>query len=160
MTLGGDEMTTRHIEDTVDYGTQEHGHVQGSIAADRPRRVIRWPARLQLQKEAVSGDVENLPKYRGMLGTVSTIAREEGLAILWKGIVPGLHRQCVFGGLRIGLCEPVKSLYVGENFVGDIPLTKKILAGLTTGAIAITVANPTDLVKVRLQAEGKLFEES
>jgi len=24
-------------------------------------------------------------------------------------------------------------LYVGENFVGDIPLTKKILAGLTTG---------------------------
>lgn len=25
-----------------------------------------------------------------------------------------------------------------------------------TGAIAITIANPTDLVKVRLQAEGKL----
>ncbi|ONK76844.1 uncharacterized protein A4U43_C02F410 [Asparagus officinalis] len=112
--------------------------------------------RLQLQKKAVSGDVATLPKYRGMLGTVSTIAREEGMAALWKGIVPGLHRQCVFGGLRIGLYEPVKSLYVGENFVGDIPLTKKILAGLTTGAIAITIANPTDLVKVRLQAEGKL----
>jgi Mitochondrial carrier protein len=27
---------------------------------------------------------------------------------------------------------------------------------LQTGAIAITVANPTDLVKVRLQSEGKL----
>lgn len=27
----------------------------------------------------------------------------------------------------------VKNLYVGENFVGDVPLTKKILAGLTTG---------------------------
>ena len=26
----------------------------------------------------------------------------------------------------------------------------------STGAVAITVANPTDLVKVRLQAEGKL----
>jgi solute carrier family 25 uncoupling protein 8/9 len=48
-----------------------------------------------------------LPKYRGMLGTVATIAREEGLAALWKGIVPGLHRQCVYGGLRIGLYEPV-----------------------------------------------------
>ncbi|GJX12778.1 mitochondrial uncoupling protein 1 [Tanacetum coccineum] len=35
-------------------------------------------------------------------------------------------------------------------------LTTKILAGLTTGALAISVANPTDLVKVRLQAEGKL----
>lgn len=27
---------------------------------------------------------------------------------------------------------------------------------LETGALAIAVANPTDLVKVRLQAEGKL----
>lgn len=63
--------------------------------------------RLQLQKKAVAGDAVALPKYRGMLGTVATIAREEGLTALWKGIVPGLHRQCLFGGLRIGLYEPV-----------------------------------------------------
>ncbi|XP_072985742.1 mitochondrial uncoupling protein 1-like [Typha latifolia] len=112
--------------------------------------------RLQLQKKAVAGDALGVPKYRGLLGTVMTIAREEGLVALWKGIIPGLHRQCLYGGLRIGLYEPVKAFYVGDNFVGDIPLSKKILAGLTTGALAIVVANPTDLVKVRLQAEGKL----
>nr|XP_023906775.1 mitochondrial uncoupling protein 1-like isoform X2 [Quercus suber] len=112
--------------------------------------------RLQLQKKPIAGDGLTLPKYKGMLGTVATIGREEGLAALWKGIVPGLHRQCLFGGLRIGLYEPVKNLYVGKDFVGDAPLSKKILAGLTTGALAIMVANPTDLVKVRLQAEGKL----
>ncbi|XP_058110664.1 mitochondrial uncoupling protein 1-like [Magnolia sinica] len=113
--------------------------------------------RLQLQKKATSGDGLTPPKCRGMLGTVATIAREEGLSALWKGIVPGLHRQCLFGGLRIGLYEPVKSFYVGSDFVGDVPLTKKILAALTTGALAITIANPTDLVKVRLQySEGKL----
>lgn len=64
--------------------------------------------RLQLQKKAVAG--EALPKYRGLLGTVGTIAKEEGLSALWKGIVPGLHRQCLFGGLRIGLYEPVRFL--------------------------------------------------
>jgi len=63
--------------------------------------------RLQLQKQAAAGDVISVPKYKGMLGTVGTIAREEGLSALWKGIVPGLHRQCVYGGLRIGLYEPV-----------------------------------------------------
>ena len=63
--------------------------------------------RLQLQKKAAAGDGVALPKYRGLLGTVGTIAREEGLPALWKGIVPGLHRQCLFGGLRIGLYEPV-----------------------------------------------------
>lgn len=65
--------------------------------------------RLQLQKKGVGGDGLVLPKYKGLLGTVGTIAREEGLAALWKGIVPGLHRQCLFGGLRIGLYEPVSS---------------------------------------------------
>ncbi|GAB4833940.1 Matrilysin [Ancistrocladus abbreviatus] len=111
--------------------------------------------RLQLQKKAVEGDATAL-KYRGLLGTVGTIAREEGLSALWKGIVPGLHRQCLFGGLRIGLYDPVKSLYVGKDHVGEVPLSKKILAALTTGAVGIMIANPTDLVKVRLQAEGKL----
>ena len=42
-----------------------------------------------------------------MLGTIGTVAKEEGVAALWKGIEPGLHRQCLFGGLRIGLYEPV-----------------------------------------------------
>ncbi|GJY84312.1 mitochondrial uncoupling protein 1, partial [Tanacetum coccineum] len=92
--------------------------------------------RLQLQKKAVAGDGIVLPKYKGMLGTVGTIAMEEGLVSLWKGII--------------------KNVYVGDNFVGDVPLTTKILVGLTTGALAISVANPTDLVKVSLQAEGKL----
>eukprot|EP01018_Ginkgo_biloba_P033754 Gb_25337 [translate_table: standard] len=112
--------------------------------------------RLQLQGKQAAGEPLTALKYRGMVGTVTTIAREEGLTALWKGIVPGLHRQCLFGGLRIGLYEPVKNLYVGKDFVGDVPLHKKILAALTTGALAITVASPTDLVKVRLQAEGKL----
>lgn len=63
--------------------------------------------RLQLQKQAVLGDAVTLPRYRGLLGTVGTIAREEGFSALWKGIVPGLHRQCLNGGLRIALYEPV-----------------------------------------------------
>ena len=32
----------------------------------------------------------------------------------------------------------------------------KVVSGLATGALAICVASPTDLVKVRMQAEGKL----
>ncbi|KAG2447691.1 hypothetical protein HYH02_007151 [Chlamydomonas schloesseri] len=95
-------------------------------------------------------------KYKGMLGTVATIAREEGPGALWKGIEPGLHRQCLFGGLRIGLYEPVRNLYVGKDFKGDPPLHLKIAAGLTTGALGISIASPTDLVKVRMQSEGKL----
>ena len=33
--------------------------------------------------------------------------------------------------------KQVKNLYVGKDFVGDVPLYKKIAAGLTTGQIAL-----------------------
>jgi solute carrier family 25 uncoupling protein 8/9 len=70
--------------------------------------------RLQLQKKGgvvVDDGGTGLPKYRGLLGTVKTIAREEGFSALWKGIVPGLHRQCLYGGLRIALYDPVSNNY-------------------------------------------------
>lgn len=105
--------------------------------------------KLQLQKGGES-------KYRGLLGTCATVAREEGVSALYKGLEPGLHRQVINGGLRIGLYDPVKQIIVGKDHVGDVPLWGKIGAGLATGAIAITVASPTDLVKVRMQGEGKL----
>ena len=41
----------------------------------------------------------------------------------------------------------MKSLIVGKDHVGDIPLHLKIASGLATGALAIAVASPTDLVK-------------
>lgn len=58
----------------------------------------------------------------------------------------------VFASIRIGLYEPVKRLYVGDKYDGGIiPMSYRILAGLTTGAIGIIVANPTDVVKIRFQ---------
>jgi len=48
---------------------------------------------------------------------------------------------------------------MGDLKPGEDPsILVKIAAGVTTGALGITVANPTDLVKVRMQAEGKLPE--
>ena len=38
---------------------------------------------------------------------------------------------------------------------GEAPsLLQKIAAGMATGAIGISIANPTDLVKVRMQGQG------
>lgn len=108
--------------------------------------------RLQVQTTAAG----STPKYSGLFGTMGTVAKEEGVGALWKGLEPGLHRQCLYGGLRIGLYDPLKQLIVGKDHVGDVPLPQKILAGLLTGGIAIAIACPTDLVKVRMQAEGKL----
>ena len=73
------------------------------------------------------------------------------MAWLMQGARAGLHRQCLFGGLRIGLYDPVKAFYVkslGVDPSKDAPFGLKVAAGLTTGALAISIASPTDLVKV------------
>lgn len=35
-------------------------------------------------------------------------------------------------------------------------LLQKVIAGLCSGALGIAVANPTDVVKIRMQAQGRL----
>ena len=84
-------------------------------------------------------------------GQVST--RKQGrpalTPLIFRVKIAGLQRQVIYGGLRIGLYEPIKTLFAGKD-AGDASLSIKILAGLTTGALGISVASPTDLVKVSL----------
>jgi solute carrier family 25 uncoupling protein 8/9 len=94
-----------------------------------------------------------------MVHCIKTIYAEEGLRALWKGIFAGLQRQCVFAGLRIGLYGPVRDAITKNNKPGQAPsLLQRISAGMLTGAFGIMVACPTDVVKIRLQAEGRLPE--
>jgi solute carrier family 25 uncoupling protein 8/9 len=104
--------------------------------------------RLQIQSKIADGQA---PKYSGFVGTAKTITSEEGFTALYNGLTAGLQRQIVFAGLRIGLYVPVRTLIAGELKPGENPtLATKILAAMATGTIGISVANPTDLVKVRL----------
>jgi solute carrier family 25 uncoupling protein 8/9 len=50
---------------------------------------------------------------------------------------------------------PIRDAICGPLPEGVNPsLLQKIAAAAVTGTIAITVANPTDLVKIKMQAQG------
>jgi solute carrier family 25 uncoupling protein 8/9 len=104
--------------------------------------------RLQLLKESAT-------KPPSMLAVARGIVRDEGVRGLFKGLAPALQRQIVFASLRIGLYAEISDR-LREPGAATLSLPLKILAGLLSGAIGITVANPTDLVKVRMQSEGRL----
>jgi Mitochondrial carrier protein len=53
------------------------------------RLVVPGAVRLQIQHKPVAGGAL---KYKGMVGTMRTIAKEEGIGALWAGLTPGLHR--------------------------------------------------------------------
>jgi Mitochondrial carrier protein len=105
-------------------------------------------------------------KYKSSLQAFPQIVAEEGIFALYKGIQPALLRQATYGSLRIGMYEPVKG-YI-NSFVSNVSpssssatpspsspnMLVKLLAGLFTGALASGICNPTDVVKVRMQADG------
>ena len=108
--------------------------------------------RLQVQGEGGACALQG----KGVAGTLLHIARNEGPTALYSGIVPGLQRQMAFSAIRIGGYEVVRNKYLEMTGVtgGLEMMGVRIAAGVTTGTLAILVAQPTDVVKVRMQAAG------
>lgn len=50
-------------------------------------------------------------KYRGVMGTITTMVRTEGPRSLYSGLVAGLQRQMSFASVRIGLYDSMKQFY-------------------------------------------------
>lgn len=66
--------------------------------------------RMQIQT-VVAGET---PRYNGFVGTIKTVAAEEGPLALFSGLSPGLQRQFCYNGLAIGMYIPVRNMMFGE----------------------------------------------
>jgi Mitochondrial carrier protein len=119
------------------------------VAAFATHPIDSIKVRLQLQGELKSSEPK---KYNGLIRGISTILKEEGLLGLYRGLHASLLREGTYSTIRMGLYHPIKDLIKSPSDVTE-PLSKKVFAGAVSGAIGAVIANPTDLLKVRLQAE-------
>ncbi|XP_059187723.1 dicarboxylate carrier SLC25A8-like [Centropristis striata] len=112
--------------------------------------------RLQIQGENKALVKGQKMQYRGVFGTLFTMVKTEGPRSLYSGLVAGLQRQMSFASVRIGLYDTMKQFYTrGSDNAG---IGARLLAGCTTGAMAVAFAQPTDVVKIRFQAQVRLPE--
>lgn len=78
--------------------------------------------------EAAAATATKQLKYRGVVGTLCTISRQEGPRALYNGLNPGLQRQMCFASVRIGLYDSVKQAYMnifqGEAICGFLFLLR------------------------------------
>mmetsp|Transcript_76018 Transcript_76018/g.143291 ORF Transcript_76018/g.143291 Transcript_76018/m.143291 type:complete len:284 (-) Transcript_76018:69-920(-) len=107
-------------------------------------------AKVRLQTQRTTSGV--MPKYRGPLQTIATLVRESGLQAPFRGLVPGCHRMFIYTSIRLGLLDKMKTAARLQD--GSLPLWREATAALCTSAAAITLANPSDVVKVRFQNTG------
>ncbi|XP_013388976.1 mitochondrial substrate carrier family protein ucpB-like [Lingula anatina] len=126
-----------------------------AAAVTNPIDVIK--IRMQLDNELTKGggSVFKDRYYQGFLKGGVRIVHDEGVRGLYKGLPASLMREGSYSTIRLGAYEPMKKLF-GATDPAHTPLWKKICAGAVSGSIGSAIATPTDLVKVRMQAEGKL----
>ncbi|TDG43969.1 hypothetical protein AWZ03_009604 [Drosophila navojoa] len=114
--------------------------------------------RLQIQGQKIDHSFSQL-RYRGMTDAFVKISREEGLRALYSGIWPAVLRQATYGTIKFGSYYTLKKLAnergLLTNSDGSERVWSNIICAASAGAISSAIANPTDVLKVRMQVHGK-----
>lgn len=91
----------------------------------------------------------------GPIGVGVRIVQQEGVIALFSGVSATVLRQTLYSTTRMGLYDMLKKKWTDPN-TKNMPLGKKIVAGLIAGGIGAAVGNPADVAMVRMQADGRL----
>lgn len=108
--------------------------------------------RMQLQNEMLPASAPRLDV--GRMG--AQILRAEGVLAFYSGFGAAMLRQASYGGLCFGAYPLLRDALSPGTDGRSTPMWARIAAGGSAGAAASAFANPTDVVKVRLQADGRL----
>jgi solute carrier family 25 uncoupling protein 27 len=92
-----------------------------------------------------------------LTSTARRVVETEGFFSLFRGCTIAIVRQWINAGVSISLYPSVRrSLLSASEDSTTAPLWKRTAAGAVTGVVAQALAQPTDVIKVRLQADGRL----
>lgn len=94
-----------------------------------------------------------------VLAATRKLWRTEGLPGLYRGLAPSVLRELSYSGVRMGLYEPVREALLRAAPFAPALLVK-IAAGACTGAIGSVLANPFDLLKVRMQGAERQVSDA
>jgi hypothetical protein len=91
------------------------------------------------------------------LKMASHVIQTEGFSSLYAGASIAMTRQIFNAGVSVGLYADVRAMLMSkEENASTCALYKRALAGGITGSIAQLFSNPTDVIRVRLQADGRM----
>jgi solute carrier family 25 thiamine pyrophosphate transporter 19 len=93
------------------------------------------------------------PTYGGIISTLRTIVREEGLSALWKGNVSAALLYVTFGATQFAVYQRVQEyLDAHKEFLPQT--THSFVAGACAGGVATAASYPLDTLRTRFAAQG------
>ena len=95
------------------------------------------------------------PVYKGTLGTLKQILREEGLTGLWKGNIPAELMYLTYGSVQFSAYTYVSHILEAIPQPYALPgSVTNFISGASAGAAATTLTYPLDLLRTRFAAQG------
>ncbi|KAJ2079689.1 hypothetical protein H4R24_003607 [Coemansia sp. RSA 988] len=100
------------------------------------------------------------PKYRGMVDCVQTTIRTDGVAGIYRGVVPVMARQGANSCVRFAAYDTLKQLLVTHTATDakSIPFVYSFGLGMAAGIITVYATMPFDVVKTRMQSPSSKLE--
>ena len=140
--------------------------VAGGVG-DATAAMISHPMDVIKVRRQLRGELSAAKYVRvSLASTARSLITNEGIVSgLYRGLSASILRQSVFSTLRHGwyasLCAAVATRVVASQNgavpahpSSSVPLVAKVVLGCAAGAAAAAIANPSDVVLVRMQADG------
>ncbi|KPJ13301.1 Kidney mitochondrial carrier protein 1 [Papilio machaon] len=108
--------------------------------------------RLQIQGQKIDPRHVEL-RYTGMVDCFVKTSRQEGIKALYCGIWPAVLRQATYGTIKFGTYYSLKKALGARRADGGAAehLPTDTLCAALAGGLSSAIANPTDVLKVRMQ---------
>ena len=88
--------------------------------------------------------------------TLKKLYASNGLrGVFLPGLTASVIREMVYSGAKAGMYVPVRNYFSNEN--GGVTVAAKVQAALLTGALGSLLANPIDVVKIRLMRDPGMY---
>jgi len=127
------------------------GGIAGGIGAFAVYPIDLVKTRLQNQRSNVVGEV----LYRNAFDCIKKVyANEGGIRAFYRGVLPQLVGVAPEKAIKITVNEAVRKHFTDPE-TGRISLWAEILAGGMAGGCQVSVTNPLEIVKIRLQMAGE-----
>uniref|UniRef100_A0A1L8DZX7 Putative mitochondrial oxoglutarate/malate carrier n=1 Tax=Nyssomyia neivai TaxID=330878 RepID=A0A1L8DZX7_9DIPT len=123
----------------------------GATVFTNPLEVIK--TRIQLQGELAARGTYVEP-YKGIIQSLITVAKHDGITGLQKGLVPALYFQFVLNAFRLGIYNRAVEAGLTKSRNGKESFGMNLFWGATGGLVGAVLSSPFFMIKTHLQSQA------